>query len=96
MPNKFTPGPWYPTSAGIICKDIGDTQHNIATCADWSEETEANARLIAASPRMALALQRAAHILAELDNVMHTPQLSALRSEIVATIKEATPEYYGG
>ena len=57
MSKKHTPGPWYPTSAGIVCKDIGDLQHDIATCADWSEETEANARLIAAAPELLEALE---------------------------------------
>lgn len=60
------------------------------------ETDEANSRLVASAPRMSEALKRAARILAELPDSEQTQQMKALRKEIVATIKEATPEYYGG
>jgi DICT domain-containing protein len=59
----------------------------------WIPQVEADARLIAAAPTMSKTLQRAAHVLAELAD--QSPQLLALRAEIVACIKNATPEYYG-
>lgn len=52
--------------------------------------------MIAAAPRMAAVLQSAARLLAELPESEQTPQMLALRTEIVATIKQATPGYYGG
>ena len=57
-------------------------------------EVEANALLIAAAPRMARVLQRAAYVLAEMPPDQ-SAQLTALRTEIVNAIKEATPEHYG-
>ena len=59
------------------------------------EEAVANARLIAEAPRMEAVLKWAAHLLAELPEAQQTPQMLALRNEIVETLKQATPEYYG-
>ena len=56
--------------------------------------TQADARLMAAAPRMSEALKRAAHLLAEIDQST-SPAILSLRAEIVACIREATPEYYG-
>lgn len=49
--SKHTEGSWY-ASENIIYKDIGNRRHEIATLQSWSEETEANAALIAAAPEM--------------------------------------------
>lgn len=50
--------------------------------------------LLAAAPRMVDALKRAAHILAEIDQST-APAVLALRTEIVAAIKDADPSHYG-
>lgn len=57
------------------------------------DQKMANARLMAAAPEMAAALQRAAHVLAELPD--QPEAVKALRSQIVAAIILATPEHYG-
>lgn len=104
---KHTPGPWQVTESsdwagmGGVSLGIddargqeGERDYHLATVVHGDpDELRANALLIAAAPRMASALQRAAHLLAELP---HSPELLALRTEIVETIKQATPEYYGG
>lgn len=54
----------------------------------------ADAVLIAAAPQTVKALQRAAHVLAELPNA-NEPHILALRRQIVDAIRKATPEYYG-
>lgn len=41
------------------------------------------------------ALKRAAHILAEIDQAT-APAVLTLRTEIVASIKDADPDHYGG
>lgn len=68
--------------------------------ANWCAAlNHADARLIAAAPTMAATLQRAAHVLAEIADQISgddCQRLDALRSEIIETIKQATPEYYGG
>lgn len=51
-----TPGPWYAEESWVL-KDIGDRAYHITKCADWSEETEANAHLIAAAPDLLEALK---------------------------------------
>ena len=56
-------------------------------------EVTANARLIAAAPRMAHALQWAARLLATSDDT--SALMLALRTEIVECIKRATPDHYG-
>ena len=61
--SKHTPGPWYPIS-GDIYKDIGDTRHLVAQCEGWGEETQHNARLIAAAPDMLAALREAREVIA--------------------------------
>ena len=100
MSAAHTPGPWEAKIYGgwdtprvwSASGSIAMLQHHDSGPA----EAEANARLIATAPRMAKALQRAASLLAELGTQEQTPQMLALRTEIVETIKEATPEYYGG
>lgn len=56
MTTKHTPGPWYEKGTTVFM-DIGDRAYEIAMCADWSEETSANARLIAAAPDLLAALE---------------------------------------
>lgn len=58
---NHTPGPWY-ANGHKVWKDIGDFAHMIATCGNWSEETEENARLIALAPEMLAALREIANI----------------------------------
>lgn len=93
MTTQHTPGPWH--TAGRVVRDAyGNKVTEVATARHIVEGTpEANARLIAAAPRMSDALKRAAHILAELPD--QSPHLLAIRTEIVACIKQATPEHYG-
>ena len=83
---KRTPEPW--TALGA--KVYGNGTRALLPFYDG------DAVLMAAAPRMAKALQRAAHLLAELSKSEQTPQMLALRAEIVETIKQATPDYYEG
>lgn len=93
MGSKHTPGPWerygfrIESESGYYVADVIDS--------NGFGENKANARLIAAAPRMSAALKRAAHLLAELPAEHQTPQVLALRTEIVETIKQSTPEHYG-
>lgn len=59
MANNHTRGPWYWGKGKdyAVCKDIGDRCHDIAIMCDWAEETEANARLMAAAPDLLAALE---------------------------------------
>ena len=97
---KHTPGPWLYTQSGKCCYSIIKPDgHTIVHLTALENSTaasklEANARLIAAAPRMSEALKRAAFLLAEIDQA-NSPQVLALRNEIIACIKEATPEHYG-
>jgi hypothetical protein len=107
MKTKHTPGPWLVTESsdwtGVSGVSLGiddafgqdgGRDYFLATVVNGDpDELQANARLIAAAPQMLKTLQRAAHLLAELPN--QTPQMLALRSEIVAAISDAAPEYYG-
>jgi hypothetical protein len=56
MSTKHTPGPWYACGDEVLI-DMGDRAHLVATAADWSEETEPNACLIAAAPDLLEALR---------------------------------------
>lgn len=47
MKTDHTPEPWHSECATVF-KDIGDHRYEVAICADWSEETFANARRIVA------------------------------------------------
>lgn len=100
MTAHHTPGPWSHDGQGLIYgpPDAAGEARLIcdllaSPCDDLSTEASANGRLIEAAPRMAQALHRAAHLLAELPE--QSPQLLALRAEMVETIKQATPEHYG-
>jgi hypothetical protein len=105
MNTKYTPGPWLTDEKDHDepYQDIkikAGKHHTVCTVwiddapvRDFNAAQQANARLIAAAPRMAAALQRAAHMLAELPE--QSPQTLALRTEIVDCIKQATPDYYG-
>ncbi len=99
--SKHTPGPWVADAKGKPifiplrthhCEKIGFSIGFVSWDDDSLGAPLANARLIAAAPRMSDTLKRAAHILAELPD--QSPQLIALRSQIVQCIKQATPEYY--
>jgi hypothetical protein len=94
MNTKHTPGPWEarPDTNACLPDDwcVGTGPQNIDKVAVCSK---CDAHLIAAAPRMAAALQRAAHMLAELPE--QSPQTLAMRTEIVDCIKQATPDYYG-
>lgn len=52
----FTPGPWYQCGDEVLI-DMGDRSHLVAAVADWSEDTEPYARLIAAAPDLYEALK---------------------------------------
>lgn len=99
MSGAHTPGPWeqstFKAANGDVCPGVKSAAASIAVA--WTHgrtEAEAvgNARLMAAAPNMAAALQRAAHVLAELSD--QSPELKTLRSQIVAAIILATPEHY--
>jgi hypothetical protein len=64
MKPKHTPGPWW-IDGTTIRKDIGDTGYPVAELSDWAEETESNARLIAASPELLSALKAAQVLLCD-------------------------------
>lgn len=105
MSTAHTPGPWgiwivpirngvehYIQSRTQVAVVTGSTNGMLGSDIPSDEEALANARLITAAPRMSDALKRAAHLLAELPE--QSPQMMALRAEIVGCIKQATPEYY--
>jgi len=52
---RVPPGEWYQCGDEVLI-DMGDRAHLIATVADWSEDTEPYARLIAAAPDLLEAL----------------------------------------
>lgn len=96
--SKHTPGPW---TTKIIDTINGEPaywhivqQSTKGVVGDVQTANFADARLIAAAPRMSAALKRAAHLLAEIDQST-APAILSLRAEIVACIKDGTPEYYG-
>ncbi len=94
--SKHTPGSWI-AERQIDLEGKALSMFDIWTNSDKPRyigeiQREENARLIAAAPLMSDTLKRAAHILAELPD--QSPQLIALRSQIVECIKQATPEYY--
>ena len=96
LKGKWTPGPWTLDQSRMVLgpcftgelKSICDKVRGGSP-----EQAQANARLIAAAPRMIHALQLAARVLAE--RLDQDAALVGLRTEIVETIKQATPEYYG-
>lgn len=94
MNARHTPGPWIKHGSGVYSAKAKDgkfyAEMSVAAC-----HTDEDARLIASSPRMLAALKRVAHILAELPAEVQSPQVLALRCEIIDAIKEAAPEYYG-
>lgn len=93
MTAKHTPGPWaYCAESGSSCAAL--IAKGSFICEFIEQPSEANGRLIASAPRMSEALKRAAFLLAEIDQA-NSPDVLALRNEIIACIKEATPEHYG-
>lgn len=56
MSAKHTPGPWCAVE-GTVFKDYGDKAYPVASVEGWGEDTDHNARLIAAAPTMYEALQ---------------------------------------
>jgi hypothetical protein len=101
---KHTPEPWLAEFGECYCVRAQRDGGRVALITNLKgmfgmagrrseEESAANTLIIAAAPRMASVLQRAAHILAELQE--QSPEILQLRTDIVDCIKEATPEYYG-
>ena len=101
--SKHTPGPW---SAVLSDSAVPYGNWSVLDAEGYPVGTHsgefdcADARLIAAAPRMSEALKRAANLLAKIDQsntpaILYAPAILSLRVEIVACIKEATPEYYG-
>jgi hypothetical protein len=91
--SKHTPGPWTIQGAFIGTDDVHIAQVKGEGRGINSQRAEANSMLIASAPIMSDTLKRAAHVLAELPN--QSPELIALRSQIVECIKQSTPDYYG-
>lgn len=105
-----TPGPWrieisHPQNACAYVQS--ETGHEVALCFGgdevargndgiWPKQPirDANARLVAAAPELLVALQRAAHLLAELPECRDIRVLG-VRQMAVAAISKAAPEYYG-
>jgi hypothetical protein len=56
--SKHTPGPWHAVE-GTVFKDYGDKAYPVASVESWGEDTDHNARLIAAAPMMYEALKAA-------------------------------------
>jgi hypothetical protein len=94
MTATHTPGPWIVESDGTTVS-MGNQAVIVGPAPDGArrETMTANARLIAAAPRMSAAIKRTASLLAEMND--QTPQIIALRHEIIETIKASTPEYFG-
>lgn len=55
--SKHTPGPWCAVE-GTVFKDYGDKAYPVASVEGWGEDTDHNARLIAAAPDLLEALKR--------------------------------------
>ena len=80
--------------ANFHAEDAGCSRQRVAIC-----ESEDDARFIAKATDMERTLQRAAHVLAEIAELVNGDErmrINDLRSQIVETIKQATPEHYGG
>lgn len=95
MNTYFAPGPWKVKGSSIQAIDHG-TYFSIAKVGNAklsAQEVAGTAQLIAAAPAMSQTLQRCAYVLAELPD--QSPQLLALRAEIIACIRQATPRFYG-
>ena len=54
--SKHTPGPWCAVEDTIF-KDYGDKAYPVASVESWGEDTDHNARLIAAAPDLLEALK---------------------------------------
>lgn len=87
---QHTSGPWFirdDNEDGVV-SIIGSSRIVLAKVRTATVEPgEANARLIAAAPRMSAALKRAAYILSELPQSAQTTKILVLRREIIEAIK---------
>ena len=100
MSAKFTPGPWHANWTRLNGKAIGfhvadETHGSIRPVCEFydgvevipPEEVEANARLIAAAPKLLEALQR---LLSENDNMTQRINLLGAMDQARAAIAKAT------
>lgn len=100
MVAKFTPGPWHANWTRLNGKAIGfhvadETHGSIRPICEFydgteampPEEVEANARLIAAAPKLLEALQR---LLSENDNMTQRINLLGAMDQARAAIAKAT------
>jgi hypothetical protein len=86
MNAKHTPGPWYANEFNVY-KDIGDTQFPIAESKFWSEETCANARLIAAAPELLAIVQKYLNTAEDATGAFDLADIDAEARVIVAKAK---------
>lgn len=106
--SKHIEGPWEVEGVKVKCRIFVPTSPDHPRITLWEppavggmisqEQLMATALLIAAAPKMAQALQRAAMILAQVHDELHPVTqalLRPLRQEIVDAVKEATPDHYG-
>lgn len=91
---KHTPGPWYACGDEVLI-DMGDRAHLVATAADWSEETEPNARLIAAAPALLEALQEAEPLLAEMLKYLEANLPNGARMPVLEKVRAALASAQG-
>jgi hypothetical protein len=86
---KWTPGPWSATKHGDIWQIDAATDAVVTTAFCYAPQTEANARLVALSPRLYDALNR---LIQALDAGDRPPHDSCLRVEARAALAEAIRE----
>lgn len=102
---KHTPGPWRVSTEGIRAIEVHDPLDRPVfisggireigeSIPDAADRLFADARIAAAGPEMLHALQRAAHLLAELPEA-NEPRVVAIRRLAVDAVTKAAPEYYG-
>ena len=84
-----TPGQWYASGDEVLI-DMGDRSHLVATVANWSEDTEAYARLIAAAPDLLAALIELRKV--ELEDAADASGILSLRAKADAAIAKAKGE----
>ncbi len=92
---KHTPGPWYAIGPDVY-KDLFGKQYPVAACDDWSDDTEHNARLIAAAPELLDALRDAMQAVEVFHGPIawevfrdHSPEMKRWRAAIAKATGEA-------